>query len=109
MATRPAVNSKQSTGSANFEQCTLHFSAALNVTFAVHPTAYVVHVPHERAPTYHFTVGSGQWDKVGAPRWCSARLFLLACALPVCSLQDSCWPIPTCPRAPVLCCSSRRS
>lgn len=39
--------------------------AALGVRFAVHPSAYVVHVPHKKAPTYKATKQSGQWDKVG--------------------------------------------
>lgn len=38
----------------------------LNVTFAVHPTAFVVHVPHAKAATFRATKESGQWDKVRA-------------------------------------------
>ncbi|GAB4822605.1 hypothetical protein N2152v2_009651 [Parachlorella kessleri] len=38
--------------------------AGLNVTFSVHPAAFVVHVPHRKAPTFRATRSSGQWDKL---------------------------------------------
>lgn len=40
-------------------------------TFVVHPQAFLVHVPHERSPTYHATYANNweQGSKIGALYW----------------------------------------
>ncbi|KFM28697.1 Glycosyltransferase-like protein LARGE1 [Auxenochlorella protothecoides] len=36
--------------------------AALGMAFDVHPSQYVIHIPHPKAPTYRATKRSKQWD-----------------------------------------------
>ena len=43
-------------------------SAALPLQFHVHPSAFVIHVPHKKAATYKATKQSTQWNYV-RPWW----------------------------------------
>ncbi len=38
--------------------------ARLGMRFVAHPRAFVVHVPHPKAPTFKATKEGGQWDRV---------------------------------------------
>jgi hypothetical protein len=41
-------------------------AAGLNVTFSIHPTGFVVHVPHQKSGTYYQTRKSGEWYRVSS-------------------------------------------
>jgi hypothetical protein len=62
------------------------------MTFSVHPSAFVVHVPHKKAATFKVTKSSGQWDKVGTHAVAGTRVNALAGmrANGALSLRDEC-------------------
>lgn len=41
-------------------------SIQLGAHFIVHPTAYVIHLPHPKAPTVAISRENGHWDRVHA-------------------------------------------
>lgn len=43
--------------------------AVTGVSWVVHPNAFVVHVPHEKAATYKVTKKTKQWDHVSVACW----------------------------------------
>lgn len=47
-----------------WDRVALCVGAGLDIGFSVHPSAYVVHLPHKKAATYFSTRESGHRDKV---------------------------------------------
>ena len=41
-----------------------HMGIQLGVQFVVHPSAYVLHLPHPKAPTIAITRANGNWDRI---------------------------------------------
>ncbi len=63
----PAWKQHKESGDTSPANCAVTEPAGLNFTFSVHPTGFVVHVPHARSLTQRVTRSTEHWAQVGVP------------------------------------------